>query len=512
MSLASPHATAGAHRARSDTKRQEWSWPLLVLSTGLLILGLVFNEEISAAVATWERSTAYNHCWLVLPIAVWLGWTRRHRLVGQVPSPAPVAALGALGAGMVWLVAERLGIMEGRQFAALAVMLSLVLAVLGWRISKMMAAPLGYLIFLVPFGEFLVPTLQIVTAWMIVIGLTALGIPHYADALYIEIAAGVFLVAEACAGLRFIIASLAFGALYAIVMFRTPGRRLVVMLLALAVPVLANGLRALGIVVLGHHLGSAEAAAADHLIYGWAFFAMVLVLLTLAGLPFRQDTPEPSADRASPLTAKPWRAGALGLAAGVTLAFGMATPGLVLALDHAAVAAPSSSPALLTPPPGCVAATDEVALHCASIKVTARLVLFAAGSDWSAVVAERRRQTGQHEAAVTFSMLQGGAQWQGLDVSDSGATVAVAAWHGGQAASDGLRARAARAWNNLTGTGGRSVLAIVTLQGPPAINHGAEQGLVAHQQSRMLVLRVLAAQLEGAEGLTARAAALSNAP
>lgn len=261
----------------------------LVFAAGLLGLGGIFHAEIEAALGIWSSSTAYNHCWLILPLALWLSWTRRERLAGCAAKPTALAILPALAAGAAWLLADRLGLMEGRQFAALGIVLAWFFGIFGWHITRSFAVPLGYLVFLVPFGAFLVPLLQRLTAWIIVAGLSLLGIPHFADDLIIEIPAGIFLVAEACAGLRFLIASLAFGALYAAVMFRSPGRRLTVLVLALVVPVLANGLRALGIVVLGHHLGSAEAAAADHLIYGWVFFTLVILLLIVAGLPFRED-------------------------------------------------------------------------------------------------------------------------------------------------------------------------------------------------------------------------------
>lgn len=263
----------------------------LLFAAGLLGLAAAFHAEIAAALGVWSSSTAYNHCWLILPIALWLAWVRRDRLVGQVAAPTALGLVPALGSGAAWLLAAQLGIMEGRQFAALGVVLSWFLGVFGWRLTRAFAVPLAFLVFLIPFGAFLVPLLQRVTAWMIVGGLWVLGIPHFVDDLTIEIPAGVFLVAEACAGLRFLIASLAFGALYAAVMFRSTGRRVVVLVLALVVPILANGLRALGIVVLGHHLGSAEAAAADHLIYGWVFFTLVILLLIIAGLPFREDRP-----------------------------------------------------------------------------------------------------------------------------------------------------------------------------------------------------------------------------
>ena len=45
------------------------------------------------------------------------------------------------------------------------------------------------------------------------------------------------------------------------------------------------------IVVLGYWLGDAQAATADHLIYGWVFFSMVSVILIVLGLPFRQEVP-----------------------------------------------------------------------------------------------------------------------------------------------------------------------------------------------------------------------------
>ncbi|WP_270938827.1 exosortase A, partial [Falsiroseomonas oryzae] len=292
-----------------------WRPTLILLALGVAGLGYLFADEVAAAVRIWDSSAAYNHCWLVLPIAIWLAWQRRDRLRGMQPRPAPLFALLGIPAGLAWLLAERLGIMEGRQLTALGLFYVLMLSVLGWRICLAIASPLIYLVFLVPFGAFATPALQKITAWMIDVLLDATSIPHYVDDLIIETPAGVFLVAEACAGLRFLIAALAFGALYAMVMFRSPGRRALVMVLALVVPIVANGFRAFGIVLLGHYLGSAEAAAADHIIYGWVFFSFVMLLLIVIGLPFREDgAPDPR--RAPPQAAmSPPRSAAVAAAA-----------------------------------------------------------------------------------------------------------------------------------------------------------------------------------------------------
>jgi exosortase A len=291
---------------------------LLSLAIAVLVFAVLFHTEVEAAVSVWIASTAFGHCFLVLPIALYLAWERREaftRLLaaGATPQPQRRPLLGLIPLAVAWLIAELLGIMEGRQLMALSMLEVLAYALLGPVLWRCMAVPLLYLFFLVPFGAFLTPALQSFTVHFIDAGLGLLGIPHVVSNTVIEIPAGSFLVAEACAGLRFLIASIAFGVLYACTIYRSPDRRIAFIAASIVVPILANGLRALGIVVLGEVLGSAQAAAVDHLVYGWLFFTVVTLALILAGLPFREDRlpPPPSrADLAPPRRPPWWRASA----------------------------------------------------------------------------------------------------------------------------------------------------------------------------------------------------------
>src|SRR5215471_13364836 len=99
--------------------------------------------------------------------------------------------------------------------------------------------------------------------------------------MLIEVPGAKFTVAEACAGLRFLIASVALGALYGYLMYRSWTRRIIFLALSIVVPIIANGFRVMGISVLGYLLSSAEAATADHILYGWLFFSIVSLLLIL---------------------------------------------------------------------------------------------------------------------------------------------------------------------------------------------------------------------------------------
>jgi exosortase A len=507
-----------------DGRGTGWAPALLVLGFGLALLGAVFATEGAAALQIWETSTAYNHCWLIAPVAAWLAWERRHRLRGMRPAPAPVLALLALPLGLGWLLAERLGIMEGRQLMALGLAEVLVLAVLGRGFVRAMAAPLAYLVFLVPFGAFAVPLLQRITAWLIEFGLGLTSIPHYVDGLIIETPAGLFYVAEACAGLRFSIAALAFGALYAIVIFRSPSRRLAVLALAVAVPIVANGLRALGIVVLGHYLGSAEAAAADHLIYGWAFFSLVIILLILAGLPFREDGGREDGARedagpvaalpagapqrpilahpilARPLLARPMVAGTLAVALA-----GLA-PLLAAGLDRGAGSPQAVAVAGLIAPEGCEAVA--AGLRCGPVLVEARLLAFPARVNWAAVAAARRQAYSGSDEDSTFALVvPGRALWQARLFADRSGAAATAAWLQGAPAGDGLRSRALQAWSSLRGGGaGGPVLATVMLR--PVVGGSAPVSLGLSLGAEAALLRLVLEAQSG--GMAAQAALLSG--
>ena len=263
-----------------------WRSAAISIALAALVFGLSFHHEMEVAIQTWLWTTAYNHCFLILPLVGFLLWERRAVFSAVSPTPTFWSLLAMPLLSAVWLVAALLDITEGRQLAVMAMFEIVLLSILGRRAFKLLLAPLLFLFFLVPTGEFLIPTLQKVTADIAVYGLHLLNIPVYSEGLMIEIPEGRFEIAEACAGLRFLIASIVFGVFFSVVMYRSLLRRAVFIALSLIVPIGANGLRALGIIVLAHLEGSAAAVEADHILYGWIFFSLVILLLIALGTRF----------------------------------------------------------------------------------------------------------------------------------------------------------------------------------------------------------------------------------
>jgi len=273
------------------TAKQAWSAAGICLALAAVALCFIFAPEATGAYRVWLDSTAYNHCFLVVPVALYLAWTKRDVLDRLVPKPQlPILAV-LVPLSLLWLVAALMSVLELQQFIVMAMFQCIAFAILGRATYWALAMPLLYLFFLVPTGYFLVPSLQDFTAWFAVAALKLAGIPVFSDGTFINVPSGTFVVAEACAGLRFLIASIAFGVFFAAITYRSLTRRLLFVGMSIVMPIIANGIRAFGIIAIAEWMGSATAVETDHILYGWLFFSLVTFLLIAIGMAWADGGP-----------------------------------------------------------------------------------------------------------------------------------------------------------------------------------------------------------------------------
>lgn len=287
--------------------RRQWGASIAAAVASLIAICLLDLDSVLRAVSVWENSKTYNHGFLVLPISLYLLWDRRMFVSGFVPQPLFAALLLTVPLAVLWLVGRMISLLEAQQFALVGLMQVALLTIFGWRIFLRLSFPFLYLLFLVPTGDYLVPPLQDITAVFAVTMLKLFGVPVYSDGIIIEVPAGTFVVAEACAGLRFLIASIAYGVLFAGLIYRSWYRRVLFVAASILVPILANGLRAFGLVYAAQLLDSQAAVDADHIIYGWGFFAFVTLILTVVGLRFRESETVPPPGNGPVRAAAPWK-------------------------------------------------------------------------------------------------------------------------------------------------------------------------------------------------------------
>ncbi|MBK8401726.1 MAG: exosortase A [Propionivibrio sp.] len=261
--------------------------PAVVVALFLVVV--LYRKTAISVVEIWARSETFTHGFLVIPISIWLVWRIRSNIARLVPRPNVYAFVALASTGFVWLLGELAAVGVLAQFALATMLVLTVPAVLGLPVARRIAFPLAFLYFAVPFGEFALPQLMEWTANFTVLGLRLSGIPVYREGLHFVIPSGSWSVVEACSGVRYIIASLTVGTLFAYLNYHSLKRRVIFIGVAFVVPVIANWIRAYMIVMLGHLSGNTLAVGVDHLIYGWLFFGIVITAMFWIGMRWREE-------------------------------------------------------------------------------------------------------------------------------------------------------------------------------------------------------------------------------
>jgi exosortase A len=234
-------------------------------------------------VEIWSRSDTFAHAFLVPPISLWLIWRQRERLALLTPRPQPWLIVPMLVVAGVWLLADIMLVNAAAQFALVALLILAVPAVLGLQVAHTILFPLLFLFFAVPFGEFMLPQMMEWTADFVVFALQVTGIPVYREGMHFVIPSGNWSVIDECSGVRYLMASFMVGTLFAYLNYRSYKRRAIFMAVSIAMPIVANWLRAYIIVMLAHLSGNKIAVGVDHILYGWVFFGIVIMIMFFVG-------------------------------------------------------------------------------------------------------------------------------------------------------------------------------------------------------------------------------------
>lgn len=281
------HLRAVSDERSSSAISSSWRRSGIILCGSVLLLVLLYRPTITAIISVW-RTSAFAHGFLVIPISAYLIWSRRKNLALLKPIPTfyalPFLTLFALG----WLVGQLTATDIIQQFCLVAMAIVSVWGVLGTVVTRALLMPLVFLMFTVPIGEGLIPKLQDFAAWFAVKMLDFTGVPVLLEGRFISVPSGRWEVAEACSGIRYLTSSIVIGFLYAGLVYRSWIRRIGFLLASAMVPILANGIRVYGIILLAYLSGNRIAAGVDHLLYGWLFFTIVMFLLLLVGFWWRE--------------------------------------------------------------------------------------------------------------------------------------------------------------------------------------------------------------------------------
>jgi exosortase len=254
-------------------------------AVALLLTGicLVYWQVIRKLVYDWGHDDNYSHGFLIVPLALYFVWERRDRLEQAEMRPAWFGLVVFAG-GLLVLLAGLLGAeLFLSRVSLLGTLAGIILFLYGWSHLRALAFPLTFLVLMIPlpaiiFNQITFP-LQLWASQAGEYVIATAGIPVLREGNVIVLANTSLEVAEACSGIRSLITLITLGVVYGYFADARIWARVVLVLSAIPIAIVANGARVAGTGIAAHWLGPESAEGFFHDFSGWIVFIVAFAMV-----------------------------------------------------------------------------------------------------------------------------------------------------------------------------------------------------------------------------------------
>jgi len=265
-----------------------WATPLafwFLLALIVALIGFSFKDSILAMESKWANSEEYGYGYIIPIITLFLIWQRKNDLARIKFHPA-VAGLVLVALGGILLFLGSIATTHTlSQYGLVITIMGVALALLGWQAFKIVAIPLGLLVFMVPLPPFiynnLSTKLQLISSDIGVAVIRLFGISVYLEGNVIDLGSYKLQVVEACSGLRYLFPLMSLSFIAAYIYKGSWWKKAVIFLSSIPITVLMNSFRIGVIGVLVEYGGPDQAEGFLHDFEGWIIFMACIAILVI---------------------------------------------------------------------------------------------------------------------------------------------------------------------------------------------------------------------------------------
>lgn len=259
--------------------------PFVWWKTGILLLavGVLFGPTLARLVSDWWNDPNFSHGFFVPLFSAFVVWQDRKRLQTLPVSPSwfgLVALALSLGTFTVGTLGAELFLSRASFVLLLA---GLIIHFLGWRWFRAVLFPWLFLFLMIPipvivFNHVAFP-LQLLASKLATFSLDLSGVPVLREGNLIHLPTIVLEVVDACSGIRSLVSLVTLAIIYVYFLEPARGRRILLVLAAVPIAVVANALRVTGTGLLGYYWDADKAQGFFHTSSGLIIFVISLGLL-----------------------------------------------------------------------------------------------------------------------------------------------------------------------------------------------------------------------------------------
>ena len=269
---------ARARPATPEQRRATLSFAILALAATAIFAPILYYMVLH-----WSEVEDYSHGFLVAPLAVFFAWERKRDLQRAPIDPSWWGVL-PLALGTAALTVGRLGTeLTSMRSAYVLTLMGLVLLILGRTAFRILLFPLAFLFLMVPLPQSLVNVvafpLQLTAADWAVQLLYLLDIPALREGNIIHLPQTQLFVAEACSGLRSLMALITLGIVFAYFFRKSWFQRVLIVASAIPIAIVVNAGRVAATGILTYNFGQKAAEGVIHETQGMFTFAAAFLML-----------------------------------------------------------------------------------------------------------------------------------------------------------------------------------------------------------------------------------------
>jgi exosortase len=255
-----------------------------------LLVAYLYTSILWRLVENWWKDPNFSHGFFVPVFAGYVLWERRRKLAALTVVPSffwgMAIVVGSLGVLIVGVLGAELFLSRVSFIFLLA---GLTIYFFGWRHFREALFPWGCLFLMIPipaiiFNQIAFP-LQLLASRLAGWLLALTSVPVLREGNVLKLPAMTLEVVQACSGIRSLVSLMTLAVIYGYFMESRALRRVVLVLAAAPIAIVANGLRVVGTGLLVHYWDPAKAEGFFHTFEGWVIFVLSLTMLfSLHGL------------------------------------------------------------------------------------------------------------------------------------------------------------------------------------------------------------------------------------
>jgi len=273
---------------RPQISRSRWKAQIYKAGVLCVLLAWLYIPILCRLAKQWWYDPNYSHGFLVPGFSAFLLWRERSQLLSLTPRPS-LWGLPLLTFSLCVLIVGALGAeLFLSRVSLLLVLASLIIYLLGWGHLRVAFFPLAFLTLMIPLPEILLSQitfpLQILTSKLAAGVLPFMSVPVLREGNLITIPGMPLEVAEACSGIRSLLSLTTLAIIYGYFLESRKSVRVLLVVAAIPIAVVANGLRVVGTGLLAQYCDPSKAEGLYHSFSGLFIFLLSLALLSLLHL------------------------------------------------------------------------------------------------------------------------------------------------------------------------------------------------------------------------------------